>query len=67
MIGSMVDVSDYVPHLKWTPIFEWCMVGCEFLYENQKTCECSKRSGYVLTIIKYKLQNSYKIICLFKP
>ena len=33
---NKVDVLDWVLHLKWTPIFEWCMVGWES--KNKDTC-----------------------------
>ena len=33
-----VDVPNSVSNLKWTPIFEWFMVGCESKKNNNKTC-----------------------------
>ena len=29
VVYGRVDVPNLVFDLKWTPIFEWCMVGCE--------------------------------------
>lgn len=31
-----VDVPNSRSNLKWTPIFEWWMVGCEYENERQK-------------------------------
>ena len=37
-----VDVTDFVPCLKWTPIFEWWMVG-RGSKNGHKFDECSKK------------------------
>lgn len=33
-----INKLDSVTHFKWTPIFDWCVVRCDFKMDTKKTC-----------------------------